>query len=97
MHLEERSFTFCSDDPTPPCDNVVNNEIHNGIQVDLKVVSGSGPTGNATVTASTDPSIPVGSTIVLTKTPDEIAFTGGGPLDGQFFCTQNAVAGECGA
>ena len=97
MHLEERSFTFCSDNPAPPCDNVINNEIHSGIQIDLKVQSGSGPTGNAVVTSSTDPTIPVGTPVVLTKTPDEIAFTGGGLLDGQIFCTKNAVSGECGA
>jgi hypothetical protein len=91
-----RVYTWCSDDPKPPCDAVKGNTIIPGGRVHLKitkvVTAHHASTATATVTSSTDPTYPVGSTQLLPLKGDVIDSPFGSLCD-----PKGEAAGECGA
>jgi hypothetical protein len=92
-----RTYTFCSQDPTTPCDQDSGNVITDGGRVRLHitrvVTANHMSTATATVLTTTDPAhAPAGSTLTLVLAGDIIT------LDGTTFCDTKADAqGLCGA
>jgi hypothetical protein len=95
--MRYRTYRWCSDDPTPPCDLMKGNTIYEGGQVRLHVVrvitAHHMSTATATVLTSTDPQIRPGSSQTFVLKGDVINWT-----DFGLFCDQKAaMAGACGA
>jgi hypothetical protein len=54
-HASWRTYEWCSDDPTPPCDRIEGNYIYNGGAANVRIVSVRGDQATAVVLDSTDP------------------------------------------
>jgi len=96
--LEYRVYAWCSDHPTPPCDQMRGNLIISGGHVNMRIVqviTASGrPKATAIVAASTDPKIPSGSQQSFELDGGVITWTN----TGQPFCDAKASqTGACGA
>ncbi|HTL84096.1 MAG TPA: hypothetical protein VL856_02870 [Acidimicrobiia bacterium] len=50
-----RTYSWCSDDPTPPCDGVEGNYIIDGGHADFRIVSAHGEQATAVVVGSSQP------------------------------------------
>jgi hypothetical protein len=58
-----RTYQWCSDDPTPPCDGIEGNYIIDGGHADFRIVSTHGEEANAVVMGSSQPgALPDGAT-----------------------------------
>jgi hypothetical protein len=96
--LTYRVYAWCSDNPTPPCDQMRGDLIISGGQVKMhivQVITASGmPKATAIVDASTDPKIPGGSQQNFKLDGGVITWTN----SGQPFCDAKASrTGACGA
>ena len=96
--LKYRVYVWCSDNPTPPCDQVRGNLIISGGQVNMHVVRVSTtnglPKATVIVDTSSDPKIPSGSLQSLELNGGVITWTN----YGQPFCGAKASqANACGA
>jgi archaellum component FlaG (FlaF/FlaG flagellin family) len=96
--LEYRMYVWCSDNPTPPCDQMNGNLIISGGHVNMqivKVITANGmPKATAIVDTSSDPKIPSGSQQNFELNGGVITWTD----RGQPFCdTQASQASACGA
>ena len=73
-----RAYVFCSQNPTPPCDQVIGNQIVAGGQVTLHVervvTANHMSTATAVVLTSSDPKIAPGSTQTLVLNGDVITW-----------------------
>ena len=92
-----RAYVFCSQNPTPPCDQMIGNQIVAGGQVTLHVeqvvTANHMSTATAVVLTSSDPKIAPGSTQTLLLNGDVISWT---KFD--TFCDSKAEQnGTCGA
>ena len=92
-----RSYVFCSQNPKPPCDQVIGNAIIDGGQVTLhveKVITANHmSTATAFVLTSSDPKFAPGSTQTLVLNGDIITWKNLGT-----FCDSKAEQnGTCGA
>jgi hypothetical protein len=92
-----RAYVFCSQNPTPPCDQVIGNQIVSGGQVTLHieqvVTANHMSTATASVLTSSDPKVAPGSTQTLILNGDVITWTNLGT-----FCDSKAEQnGTCGA
>jgi hypothetical protein len=92
-----RVYTWCSDDPTPPCDVMKGNVIHEGGRITLHiaqiVTAKDTSTATATVLTSTNPQVHSGSTQTLVLRGGVVTSTRLG-----MFCDEKAsMAGTCGA
>jgi len=92
-----RAYVFCSQNPTPPCDQVIGNQIVDGGQVTLHVeqvvTADHMSTAIAIVLTSSDPKFAPGSTQTLVLNGDVITWTNLGT-----FCDSKAEQnGTCGA
>jgi hypothetical protein len=92
-----RAYVFCSQNPTPPCDQMIGNQIVAGGQVTLHVgqvvTANHMSTATAVVLTSSDPKIAPGSTQTLVLNGDVITWT---KFD--TFCDSKAEqSGTCGA
>ena len=67
-----RVYKWCSDDPTPPCDEVVDSQIINGGQATIVFTEVVGDTAHGSVTASTDEATLAGG-VSLTLQPYDMA------------------------
>jgi len=65
-----RVYKWCSDDPTPPCDNMVGNEIISGGQATIVFTDVVGDTAHGTVMASTDEATLAGSVSLMLQPYD---------------------------
>ena len=54
-HASWRTYQWCSDDPTPPCDGVDGNLIIDGGNADFRIVSVQGEQATALVIGSSQP------------------------------------------
>ena len=88
-----RVYKWCSDDPTPPCDAQVNNNIVNGGNADIRITAVHGNTAFADVLHTTDAkSLPKGSvSITLVEPGDQLQ------VGGFTFCGPHAAPNACGA
>src|SRR5699024_11213506 len=60
--INYRSYTFCHDDPKPPCDEVDGNEIVSGGHILFALTDAtSGERADGIVTYSNDPATPIGT------------------------------------
>jgi hypothetical protein len=96
--LNYRVYVWCSDDPTPPCDQMRGNLIISGGQVDMHITQVITANGMAKATAivdtSSDPKIPRGSKQTFELSGGVITWTN----SGQPFCNAKASqASACGA
>jgi hypothetical protein len=92
-----RVYVFCSQNPTPPCDQVIGNQIVSGGQVTLRVekvvTANHMSTATAIVLTSSDPKVAPGSTQTLVLNGDVITWTNLGT-----FCDSKADQKQtCGA
>jgi hypothetical protein len=92
-----RAYVFCSQNPTPPCDQMIGNQIVAGGQVTLHVeqvvTANHMSTATGLVLTSSDPRIARGSTQTLVLNGDVITWT---KFD--TFCDSKAEqSGTCGA
>ena len=92
-----RAYVFCSQNPTPPCDQMIGNQIVAGGQVTLHVeqvvTANHMSTATASVITSSDPRFAPGSTQTLVLNGDVITWTSLGT-----FCDSKAEQnGTCGA
>lgn len=89
-----RTYTFCSQDPTPPCDEDTGNVLISGGRVTMKitkvVTANNQSVATAPVVSSNDP-LYQGKTEKLTLSGDVIESDFGS------FCDDKAPAGTCGA
>jgi hypothetical protein len=67
-----RVYKWCSDDPTPPCDDMVDSQIISGGQATIVFTEVVGETAHGRVTASTDESTLAGG-VSLTLQPYDMA------------------------
>jgi hypothetical protein len=67
-----RVYKWCSDDPTPPCDDMVDSQIISGGQATIVFTEVVGETAHGLVTASTDESTLAGG-VSLTLQPYDMA------------------------
>ncbi len=96
--LEYRMYVWCSDNPTPPCDQMKGNLIISGGHVNMhivQVITANGmPKATAIVDTSSDPKIPSGSQQNFELNGGVITWTN----SGQPFCDARASqASACGA
>lgn len=94
--LTYRIYKSCDDDPTPPCDRVVGNEIQSGGDVAFAFRGDlSGTSARGKVTASTDPAHPVGAPVTASLQGYNLILS---IMDAPF-CKADAPSGEwnCGA
>jgi hypothetical protein len=96
--LEYRMYVWCSDNPTPPCDQMNGNLIISGGHVNMHIVQVSTanglPKATAIVDTSSDPKIPSGSYQNFELNGGVITWTD----RGQPFCDPKASqASACGA
>lgn len=92
-----RTYVFCSQNPTPPCDQMIGNQIVDGGQVTLHVgqvvTANHMSTATAFVLTSSDPKFAPGSTQTLVLNGDVITWT-----NFATFCDAKAEqSGICGA
>ena len=92
-----RAYVFCSQNPTPPCDQVIGNQIVDGGQVTLHVgqvvTANHMSTATAFVLTSSDPKFAPGSAQTLVLNGDVITWT-----NFATFCDAKAEqGGTCGA
>ena len=88
-----RIYQWCSDDPTPPCDAMINSNIIDGGNADFRVTAVHGNQAFATVLHSTDPkTLPKGDIIITLVAGDELQVGALGPL-----CGPKAARDACGA
>jgi len=92
-----RVYVWCSDNPTPPCDQMKGNLIISGGRVTLhlaEVITANGMSkATAIVDTSSEPNIPRGSHQKFELNGDVITWTDFGST----FCGSKAAAGACGA
>jgi hypothetical protein len=67
-----RVYKWCSDDPTPPCDDMTDSEIHDGGHATLIFDSVSGSTAYGQVLETNDPGLLSGD-VTLTLQPYDMA------------------------
>jgi hypothetical protein len=92
-----RAYVLCSQNPTPPCDQVIGNQIVDGGQVTLHVgqvvTANRMSTATAFVLTSSDPKLAPGSVQTLVLNGDVITWT-----NFATFCDAKAEqSGTCGA
>jgi hypothetical protein len=95
--LTYRTYQFCSDDPTPPCDKTKDNEIVSGGHIEFHLLAAKGSdAATGTVTKSNDPKTKVGTVVTATVTGYnlELSF-----WPGTMFCASNTPSAQwnCGA
>lgn len=94
-----RVYKWCSDDPTPPCDQMRGNDIIPGGHVTFALRSAyvaGGPTvvGVGSLLTSTDPAMPAGTPLTARRTRYVVSLSSGGT-----FCAPDTPPSEwvCGA
>jgi hypothetical protein len=91
-----RTYTFCSDNPAPPCDQMKGHLIYPGGRVAMRitrvVTAHQMSTATARVVSSTDQTFPPGSKQTFVLKGDVITWTHFGN-----FCGDRAAPGTCGA
>jgi hypothetical protein len=95
--LSYRAYVFCSQNPTPPCDQVIDNQIIDGAQVTLHfeqvATANHMSTATAIVLTSSDPKFAPGATQTFVLNGDVITWANLGT-----FCDAKAQqSGTCGA
>jgi len=95
--LTYRTYQFCSDDPTPPCDKTKDNQIISGGHIEFHLLAPKGSdAATGTVTKSNDPKTKVGTVVTATVTGYnlELSF-----WPGTMFCASNTPSDKwnCGA
>jgi hypothetical protein len=89
-----RVYKWCKDDPTPPCDDLIGNQIIDGGSAQLRLTSVQGSVAYGQVSYTTDPkTVPLGALIVRLVTGDHLQF---GSV-GQPLCGPTAPTDSCGA
>jgi hypothetical protein len=93
-----RVYKWCSDDPTPPCDDMQGNNIIDGGQITFVLRSafaaGTSTIAEGVLTSSTDPSIPQGQPVTARRSGYIVALSAVGT-----FCASNTPPQDwvCGA
>jgi hypothetical protein len=93
-----RVYKWCSDDPTPPCDDMQGNNIIDGGQITFVLRSafaaGTSTIGEGVITSSTDPTMTQGQPLTARRSGYIVALSTGGT-----FCAPNTPPKEwvCGA
>jgi hypothetical protein len=95
-----RIYTFCSDDPTPPCDKLQGNKIIDGGRIVLVLhnafAAGNVVIAQGTVVSSTDTTMHPGDSVIARLRAYLLTLLIG--TAGAFtFCSPNAPPGACGA
>jgi hypothetical protein len=93
-----RIYVWCSDNPTPPCDQMEGNQIISGGRVTMHLVqvttANGSPKATVIVDTSSDPKIPTGSSQTFQRNGGVITWTD----TGQPFCDAKASQrSACGA
>ena len=96
--ISYRVYKWCSDDPTPPCDEMQGNEIIDGGRITFHLntayAAGTATIAAGSITSSTDPTYPSGEPVTA-RVQDyllTLSFFPDAP-----FCANNAPPGRCGA
>jgi len=76
-----RVYKWCSDDPTPPCDDMVDSQIISGGQATIVFTEVVGETARGSVIASTD-EVTLSGGVSLTLQPYDMALLGSAAWDG---------------
>jgi hypothetical protein len=95
-----RIYTFCRDDPTPPCDELQGNKIIDGGRIVLVLrtafAAGKAVIAEGTVVSSTDTTMHAGDSVIARLHAYLLTLLVG--TAGAFsFCSPNAPPGACGA
>ncbi len=95
-----RIYTFCSDNPTPPCDELQGNKIIDGGRIVLALhdafAAGKAVIAEGTVISSTDTTMHPGDSVTARLRAYLLTLLVG--TAGAFsFCSPNAPPGACGA
>jgi hypothetical protein len=96
--ISYRVYKWCSDDPTPPCDAMIGNEITDGGNVAFTIAPTSSTQNSAIarVVSSTDPATAAaGEHFQITRMPDDLLSLSLFPDEA--FCGPKAPSGACGA
>jgi hypothetical protein len=89
-----RVYTWCSDNPTPPCDNLNNNQIIDGGHAAFHLTSVNGNTASGTVTQTTDPpTVAPGALVLQLVADDHLQF----PNFSSPLCGPHSSPASCGA
>jgi len=96
--IDYRVYKSCTDDPTPPCDEMQGNEIIDGGRIEIRLttayMAGTATIAQGNLVSSTDPSIPTGP--ITARDFDHLLTLSVFP--GAPFCdAQSAARSECGA
>jgi hypothetical protein len=95
-----RIYTFCRDDPTPPCDELHGNQIIDGGRIVLVLrtafAAGKAVIAEGSVVSSTDTTMHPGDSVIARLHAYLLTLLVG--TSGAFsFCSPNAPPGACGA
>jgi len=89
-----RIYKWCSDDPTPPCDDLVNNNIIDGGHASFRLTGVTANTAYGIVSQTTDTKTVASGPLVLRVTADDhLEF----PNFSQPLCGPHSPPGTCGA
>lgn len=94
-----RAYKNCSDDPTPPCDKIENNEIHDGGKLTFQILGTANGMGkwdaHIQIVTSNDPQFGKQTTVIeLDQHTDVITMPF---FNSSTFCGPKAASGACGA
>lgn len=94
-----RAYKNCSDDPTPPCDKIVNNQIEDGGRLTFTILQTITDNGNygaeVQILTANDPSIDKSQPGGMSLDTHDVITTDF--LDESTFCGPKAASGACGA
>jgi hypothetical protein len=94
-----RAYKNCSDDPTPPCDKIENNEIHDGGKLTIQILGTANGMAkwdaHIQIVTSNDPQFGKQTTVIeLDQHTDVITMPF---FNSSTFCGPKAASGACGA
>ena len=94
-----RAYKNCSDDPTPPCDKIVNNQIVDGGRLTFKILQTIADSGNygaeVQILTANDPAINKSQPGGMSLDTHDVITTEF--FNESTFCGPKAAAGACGA
>ena len=94
-----RAYRNCSDDPTPPCDKIVNNQIEDGGKLTFKILQTITDSGNygaeVQILTANDPAIDKSQPGGMSLDAHDVITTEF--FNQSTFCGPQAAAGACGA
>lgn len=92
-----RTYSWCDQPHSGPCDAIVGNQIVEGGQVILQLATASVSSAAGQVVQSTDPQYPVGAPVTLAYDPADAVDLSMAGTEFALFCGPDAPDSYCGA